>query len=637
MSKFYRSTAMLFGLIMIVSASLYSCNGNEPSATGSDIASEVSENSASDSILSIISEDMQSDISSGGDSKSRNSGTFSSNSSNSSNNSKISISSSSADSNQTLYFVKNGVSNSTIIISKTAPEKVLNAAADLQSYISKMTGAIVKIGYDDYERPDGTYILVGQSKYTDKLGIVQPKGYPENEKVILKRIGSYLVLTGNDDMSFMGSQFAVNMFLEQQGCGWFGPDELLWQVVPNKKDITVDKLDIVHTPQFISRQTNVYNNYKSFSYRWYMGGVQSMIGHGLPQLISRENYFDSHPEWFSLINGVRDPFTPTWWQYCYSNQALANEVAKKVIQYFDNNPAAVQYSLAANDGWDEDWCECSVCASFPSDTDVMLTFANRVAKEVAKKYPKKRLSILSYHSMYFAPKSNVKAEPNVEVMFCRETNMTQPIDIGFNVGSGYFPETHNTYSVPWKQNFTDYISKAGLKNISIWEWYCLAVERPIWKDIPWVQGNVAIRNQKYWKSKGVSYVFYDHGPLPVYRETQTSFALRWPLWYVAAKGMWDSSKTGDQILQEACDKLFGEGSDIMFKYYHTLAEISESCTARSIAWVPPLPSEMYTPANKAKIDAIIKEAKTYLSRVSDKERSRMENQIEYWENARNLF
>lgn len=534
-----------------------------------------------------------------------------------------------------LYIVKNKTSNATIVIAKDALPKVMNAASDLQTHIRKMTGAIVKIGYDDRDRTEGNYILVGQSKVTDSLGIDQPKGYPENETVVLKRIGNYLVLTGNDEADFMGTQYAVNMFLETQGCGWFGPEEL-WQVAPEKNDIVVDKLDVRHTANFITRQSNVWYNTRPFSHRWYQGGVPAMVGHGLPQIVSPAAYFDTHPEWFSEINGVRT-HSATWWQYCYSNEEFAKEVARKVILYFDQNPTKQQYSLAANDGWEDDWCECSVCETFPSDTDLMITFANRVATEVVKKYPTKRFTILSYHSMYYAPKTNVKAHPNVEVMFCRETNMTQPIDIGFDVGSSYFPETHNVYPESWKVNYERYINRAGLKNVAIWEWYCLAVERAVWKDIPWVQGNVAIRNQQYWKSQGAQYIYYDHGPLSVYRETVDSYPLRWPLWYVAAKGMWDGSLTGDQILQDACDKLYGKGADIMFEYYHTLAEISENCTARSIAWIPPQPSEMYKSSDKKKIDEIITRAKAMLTQVTEDQKARMLSQIGYWENARTLI
>lgn len=71
---------------------------------------------------------------------------------------------------------------------------------------------------------------------------------------------------------------------------------------------------------------------------------------------------------------------------------------------------------------------------------MVLEFANRVARQVAKKYPNKTISILSYHATWFAPKT-VKAEPNVEVMFCRETSMTSPIEDGLYMGDTRDPIT----------------------------------------------------------------------------------------------------------------------------------------------------------------------------------------------------
>ena len=532
--------------------------------------------------------------------------------------------------------VKDGKAVATIVIGQNASDKVRTAAEDLQSYLMKMTGAAVKIGFDSVDRTNGNYILVGPSKYTDKLGIKQPTGYPNNEQVILKRVNNYLVLMGNDDQDFIGTQNAVTMFLEKQGCGWFGPDEL-WQVVPSVKNISVGKLDITHKPKFNSRRNNVYGNYQEIGQRWYLGGANVYLGHYLPQFVSREIYFPTHPEWFSMINGKRDPYADTWWQYCYSNKDLAAEVAKKVIEKFDSNPSVMTIPVTANDGWELFWCECPECNKYPSDTDLMIEFANRVARDVAKKYPDKRVSILSYHSTWHAPQTSIQAEPNVEIMFCRETSMTSPIENGLYLGDNRDGITHNTYKSSWKDNFLSYINKAKVKHVSIWEWYCVAAERESWKDIPWVQGDVAIRNQNFWKANGAEYIFYDQGPLANYRETGASFPLRWPLWYVAAKGMWDDSLSGDQILLDACNKLYGSAGKEMYSYYKALANASETCTAYSMTWIPPEPAAMYNTAQIGKIDVALNSAKAKLNSVTADQKKRMENQISLWEKAKKLI
>ena len=530
--------------------------------------------------------------------------------------------------------VKDGKATSTIVISTNASDKVREAAEDLQASIQKMSGATIPIGYDSVDRTNGNFILVGPSKYTELLGIEQPTGYPDNEKVILKRAGNYLVLMGNDDQAFIGTQYAVTMFLEKQGCGWFGPDEL-WQVYPSTQNISVGSLDIEHTPKFTHRRTRVNDSAPNIADRWYMGGMKSMTGHFLPTIIPKATYFQTHPEWFSLIDGKRDA-SATWWQYCYSNEAFAEEVAKKVIEEFDRNPDLESIPVTPNDGWNDDWCECSECSKYASYTDVVLEFANRVARQVAKKYPNKTISILSYHATWFAPKT-VKAEPNVEVMFCRETSMTSPIEDGLYMGDTRDPITQNIYKTSWKDNFLSYIQSASVQNVSIWEWYCIAADKKVWKDIPWVQGDVAIRNQNFWKANGAEYIFYDSGPLAAYSETNKDFPLRWPLWYVAAKGMWDASLTGDEILMDACTKLYGNAANEMYGYYQALATASEECTAYSMTWVPPEPSQMYTVAQIRKIDSALAKAKGKLNSVTADQKARMENQISLWEDAKELF
>ena len=170
---------------------------------------------------------------------------------------------------------ENGTAKVTIVIPESPSDKVRAAAEDLQSVLNKMTGAVVKIGFDSVERRDGNYILVGPTKQTKELGIEQPTGYPNAEKVIVKRVKNYLVLIGNDDAVYQGTENAVTMLLEKLGCGWFGTDPL-WEEIPSYPTLAVGELDIEHTPRFRSRNTRVYSSYLALGSRWYLGGDQMM-------------------------------------------------------------------------------------------------------------------------------------------------------------------------------------------------------------------------------------------------------------------------------------------------------------------------------------------------------------------------
>ena len=223
---------------------------------------------------------------------------------------------------------ENGTAKAVIVIPEEPSDKVRAAAEDLQAYLEKITGARLAIENDAADLSGKNGILVGPTKQTAAMGIEQPAGYPNKERVILKRDKNYVALLGNDDDPYEGTGYAVTMFLENLGCGWYGPQEL-WQVVPEYPTLAVGELDIEHTPQFRSRQNNVYNSNDVLARRWYLGGDQTHIGHGITALIPRKDYAAAHPEWFALVDGKRDPMSVEWWQYDYTNPELAAETAKR--------------------------------------------------------------------------------------------------------------------------------------------------------------------------------------------------------------------------------------------------------------------------------------------------------------------
>ena len=191
--------------------------------------------------------------------------------------------------------------------------------------------------------------------------------------------------------------------------------------------------------------------------------------------------------------------------------------------------------------------------------------------------------------------------------------------------------------MPFLENAKKWIEMTGCRNVSIWEWYCPAAANPIWKDLPWVQGDLATRNQRCFKDTlGARYIYYDQGPVESYHDTEASYPLRWPLWYVAAKGMWDSRPTASELLMDACKKLFGPAADLLFSYYSGLADINSNCHAKGIAWHMPEPYELYTPEAIDRIDRILAGAEELLPLLSERERLRVENQLSLWNKAKGV-
>lgn len=546
------------------------------------------------------------------------------------------------DPNGTFVIAQKGKKNAKIVLSANASSKEKAAANDLLDYLSRMTGASfteADIVRDSDTLPtDRFYICVGNTKYGTQLGVKKPTGYPDNEKLIVKRVQNFLFLLGNDDGLFTGTEFAVTRFLEEMGCGWFGNGDL-WTVVPDKPTLSFKTLDIVETPKFINRSNRLLttSSTKALAKRWYMGGVDVLAGQHFMMAWIGNGHQTAHPEWYAKkANGTQmyplgnqASWPDSYWQFCYSNSGLHDFVAQRVAEYFDQYPYCMVFTITPNDGFKFGTCQCAGCKAFANDTDLIINFANEVAKRTKLTYPDRQVSFLTYHTTLPAPTTFRTVEDNVEIMFCTETSMTKP-----TAEVGYIGMSYAKQNIPWRTNFQNYIARTEVQHRAIWKWLCIAAESPSWQNVPWVQGDVAIDDQNFWKENGVKYVFYDQGPLNGYREYENSIPLRWPLWYVANKGCWDQDASGEELLRDACEKLYGKGADAMLAYYLALADASESATVDSHAWWAPAPNQIYTASHVRNIDSKINAAKNMLDKVSEVEKKRMENQIKLWEKAK---
>ena len=518
-----------------------------------------------------------------------------------------------------LVLAQDGVANATIVIPE-GNNKATTAATDLSAYLTKMTGATFAVVTDNQELPTGNLILVGYTKKTQELGFEALTGYPEAEKLAVVRKENCLILYGNDDVSYKGTQNAVTYFLEEAGCGWFSQEEL-WQVVPDCPTLAVKDVNKVVTPAISSR--DISNVGTALYTRWYLGGDENLIGQRLWLYVSKSAYAQ-HPEWYALVDGVRDPYAVEWWQYCYSNVEFAQAVAQKAIEYFDKHPNCRSFTVAANDGWGEGWCECDACAALGNHADQVLTFANRIADIVYESYPDRRISMLAYHDTFLPPVNGTKAHENVEVMFCVETSPIDDLMADRQIHEGYNEINKIVYSQSWLSNVKQWISVTELQNVSIWGWYCMDSMIYGWTNIPWIQGNVASRNVDVFQSLGVKTVFYDGS----YQDNALS--MRWPLNYTFAKCMYFGDLTGEEVLYDACQKLYGAAADEMFLFYRIMADSAQLCTSSSgINWVPPGVLDVYYEHYLELRDAA-QAVSAKLDLLTPEQRERVEAQLLGW-------
>ena len=527
-----------------------------------------------------------------------------------------------------------------ICIPRAASAAVLAAAEDLQAHVLRISGVTLPICTEADALLHPHSIHVGYTQRAADLGLPAPE--PVGERVLLQyneHTDGDLFAYGNDHISADGTANAVTMLLEKLGCGWFGIDPL-WQIVPEKKDLQINYLAKDHKPRYSSRRNWVLRTNPELGRRWYLGGEWKYIEHAYWVLFPREKYLKEHPQWYALVNGKRDPYSVEWWQMCYSNKELQEVTAQKIREFFCEHPEYTQAALSANDGWFEGFCECEECQKMGTPSEIILKFVNRVAELIEDEFPDKRLMFFVYFPTWDAPRTPIKAHKNVTLMFCKESPMCASVDDGPDNGYHvryHYQLGHETYPVNWKENAKLWIERTQCQHVCFWEWNCCAAAYPIWKDIPWVQGELMGRNLRCFDELDGEYVYFDQGPVAPYNDTEESYPLRWPLWYLSAKSCWDGHETPSQLLQEACGKLFEAAGDMMFAYYSCLAELNGKCEAKGIAWHMPEPWEVYPPACFARVDAILDAASRMKPEMSPKAVLRLENQIALWEKAKQVI
>ncbi len=510
-----------------------------------------------------------------------------------------------ADTDGNILLTHDGEPRASIVVAATPARKSLAAAADLQDHIYKMSGAVLPIRTDD--RPwSGTLILVGPSKCLAQAGIQAPDS-PDTEKIILKTIGTNIALVGNDTGSFAGTEFAVQTLLEKLGCGWFTPDPL-WQPLPQTRTISVPALNIEHVPAFRHRSVWI-----GLGKRWYLGGTDLSSGHAHAALFPPSEYFQEHPQYYALIGGKRT--AEGEWQLCTSNPDVIRLTVEKARTYFDAHPEMQTFSLGNNDTGG--FCECDACVKTGSNPAArMLAFSNAVAKELRTTHAGKSVTNYAYWYTYEAPREQMRAEPGVIFV---------PVGQGCHAHS--MTDSKCAANVAFRANLVRWAG-TGTK-LGFYEWYIPGCSQQHWRRIPWVAGSTALADQQFLRSQGVEWLTYESQ----HAYEEKAYPLRWPLFYVAAKGMWDASLTFETIMREACEKLYGAAAPRMLRYFLDLESCMRNCPGHGGIWNLPDPLEVYPADAQARLSKHLAEAQEVAESASPEVQQRIAAEQEIWKLA----
>jgi len=371
---------------------------------------------------------------------------------------------------QAINLAKNGKTSYVIVTPADKIPVEVTAAKELQEHLKLMTGANFKIISENAVGKNKNLILVGQTAQAKKLLPGTDWKALGNDGIILRTIGSKIILTGGRKR---GGLYAVYTFLEDNlGVRWWSHNE---RTVPKKTNLNIGKLDTSYVPKILCREAHFYepNNYGIYAARTKQtghfhpvppeyGGHYNILGwcHTFYQLLPPSKYFAQHPEWYSMINGRR---TADGAQLCLNNEEMRKELVKNALEWIKKNPEAGIISIAQNDCGGA--CQCPECSALQekegSPSGPLINFVNKVADDINKVYPNFLIETLAYQYTRKAPKF-AKPGKNVLVRLCSiecdyGLKMTDPRDKSFADDlAAWSAISHNLYIWTYIASFGNY-------------------------------------------------------------------------------------------------------------------------------------------------------------------------------------
>ncbi|MCC6235262.1 MAG: DUF4838 domain-containing protein, partial [Verrucomicrobiales bacterium] len=312
-----------------------------------------------------------------------------------------------------------------IVLDQAASESERWAAGELQRWLTEIGGVSLPVH-------TGSGAWLGGEKeihlgWSDPVrGLLGEDAKPpsdSDEGFHYQSVGDAIVIWGGRQR---GTMHGVMSFLERElGVRFYTPSVT---VAPKRERWGFTGLDHAESPGVRVRNDFYFEAFDptwaarnrvngAMSPRPQPGGVETYWSvHTFYPLVPPEEFFREHPEYFSLIEGVR---THERAQLCLTQPDVLRIVIERLRRRMRESPEYLIYDVSQND-----WagpCECAACRALAeregSESGPVLHFVNQVADAVREEFPTKFVGTLAYQYTRKPPRM-VKPRDNVVVRFC---------------------------------------------------------------------------------------------------------------------------------------------------------------------------------------------------------------------------
>ncbi len=497
--------------------------------------------------------------------------------------------------------VENGRARAEIIIADNPARMTKLAAANLREYIEKITGAALPV--TNAPGGAGVKIYVGQSRHTAALKIstaglahgafrmvsgpdwlallgpdadfapMEPYTHDRNDKARAARdwdlanpgesygfpydklgINAYCPELDVWEYDDGGTMNAVCEFLRSLGVRWYFPGEL-GEVVPRQASLALPAVDRTVKPDFPMRRFSYWHNDRDnrlWNLRLGANAGGELMGltqncHGSKWVYMRDEIKQAHPDWYALWGGQRATNHSYSGAPCLSSAGLFTQHLKFARMMFDARREPM-LSLDVCDGYGQ-MCMCELCKGLGAlergwrgnMSDYVWDYVNRLAAELYKTHPDRKVSGLSYGAYSLAPEKIDKLSPNIALVFC-QTRL----------------DFHNrALREDTLQRRRDWLSKLPSGEFYIYDYYLQGFQRYGNSDIPVYFPRLIAEDLRSLKGVSMGDMIEVYRPPDAGKIAGNALAVEHLNIYVTARLWWDADQDLDALLKEFYTLFYG--------------------------------------------------------------------------------
>ena len=504
----------------------------------------------------------------------------------------------------------------------TEPEAF--AAEELSRALRELTGA--NFALITLPQPEPAIIVGSPTYIKDKFGIDLAAEDVGNEGFIIRTVGKDVVIAGGRPR---GTLYGVYDFLERFcGCRWYTPTV---KKMPFTLKLEVpDEIAIREVPALEYRESFFCGN--ALDGEWsahnrcngqmpimhaHQGGQIKYFPfvHTFNALLSPDEYFDEHPEYFSMVDGKR---VRERTQLCLTNPDVVEIATKKVRQWIEEHPEATIISVSQNDWYNP--CTCPECSKIDeaegSHAGSLIAFVNKIAENIEKDYPNIVIDTLAYQYARTPPRT-IRPRPNVCVRLCSiECCFAHPLDecdLVMSFGNRIHGASFQKDLEGWSK---------VCDRLYIWD-YVVNFHHYV---MPFPNFGVLAPNIRYFIKNHVRGIF-EEGSTSQWGKTEFIELKSW----VIAKLLWNPYQDTMALVEDFIRGYYGAAAEKVLEYFNLLQSRLDASPESHFGIYDPPRTEYLRPQDIQKAFELFREAKALADNEDIRERVfEAELPIRYW-------